>query len=60
MGDQLSNYLVRRSTQDQTLLLTPNDVLLKPAVGKMSTTDFSQMPEAYGLGYEAAEAQKVY
>nr|WP_231897450.1 patatin-like phospholipase family protein [Vibrio rumoiensis] len=58
VGDQLSNYLVRRSTQDQTLLLTPNDVLLKPAVGKMSTTDFSQMPEAYGLGYEAAEAQK--
>lgn len=58
VGDQLSNYLVRRSTQDQTLLLTPNDVLLKPAVGKMSTTDFSQMPEAYGLGYEAAIAQQ--
>lgn len=58
VGDQLSNYLVRRSTQEQTLLLTPKDVLLKPAVGKMSTTDFSQMEEAYGLGYEAAIAQK--
>lgn len=58
VGDQLSNYLVRRSTQEQTLLLTPKDVLLKPAVGKMSTTDFSQMPAAYGLGYEAANAQK--
>ncbi len=59
VGDQLSNYLVRRSTQDQTLLLTPEDTLLKPAVGKMSTTDFSQMPEAYGLGYQAAISQQA-
>ncbi|MCF7355159.1 patatin-like phospholipase family protein [Vibrio sp. CK2-1] len=58
VGNQLSNYLVRRSTQAQSDLLTPNDVLLHPAVGKMSTTDFSQMPEAYDKGYQAAVEQK--
>ncbi|WP_232012607.1 patatin-like phospholipase family protein [Vibrio aphrogenes] len=58
VGNQLSNYLVRRSTQEQTDLLSSQDVLIKPAVGQMSTTDFSQMPEAYGLGYQAALAHK--
>ncbi|SJN36181.1 putative patatin-like phospholipase [Vibrio casei] len=58
VGDQLSNYLVRRSTQDQARLLTTNDVLLRPEVGKMGTTDFSEMPKAYKLGYQSAVLQQ--
>ncbi|OEF24616.1 patatin-like phospholipase family protein [Vibrio rumoiensis] len=58
VGDQLSNYLVRRSTQEQSALLKNTDVLLHPAVGKMSTTDFAKMPEAYDLGYQSAVLQQ--
>ncbi|MFV0574372.1 MAG: patatin-like phospholipase family protein [Vibrio sp.] len=59
VGDQLSNYLVRRSTQEQVNQLNDKDILLKPAVGKMSTTDFSKMKEAYDLGYKAAEENQA-
>ncbi len=59
VGDQLSNYMVRRSTLEQSEQLHDTDVLLKPAVGKMSTTDFGQMPEALKLGYKAAEQNKM-
>ncbi|WP_246201075.1 patatin-like phospholipase family protein [Vibrio ziniensis] len=54
MADQLSNYLVRRSTQDQAETLTENDVFLKPQVGQMETTEFVRMPDAYEKGYLAA------
>lgn len=54
MADQLSNYLVRRSTQDQVNTLSDIDVLLKPQVGQMETTQFERMPDAYEKGYLAA------
>ncbi|MCL9773414.1 patatin-like phospholipase family protein [Vibrio methylphosphonaticus] len=54
VGEQLSNYLVRRSTEEQMQSLGDNDVYLHPDVGKIATTDFSSMPRAYELGYEAA------
>ncbi|MGJ7095130.1 patatin-like phospholipase family protein [Vibrio hannami] len=54
VGGQLSNYLVRRTTQEQTELLTDKDVLLKPEVGKMGTTDFDRMPDAYQWGFDIA------
>ncbi len=59
MADQLSNYLVRRSTQEQAETLTKSDVLLKPQVGQMETTEFEDMPEAYEKGYQAAMADKT-
>ncbi|CCO46448.1 Putative outer membrane lysophospholipase patatin-like [Vibrio nigripulchritudo SOn1] len=58
VGDQLSNYMVQRSTHRQSKKLTDNDVLLSPKVGDMSTTDFSRMPDAYELGYIAATESK--
>lgn len=54
MADQLSNYLVRRSTQDQADMLTDDDVFLKPQVGQMETTEFDRMPDAFEKGYQAA------
>nr|WP_225874278.1 patatin-like phospholipase family protein [Vibrio algicola] len=58
VGNQLSNYLVRRSTQEQSEKLHDTDVLLKPHVGNMSTTDFAEMPEALKQGYQVAEQNK--
>ncbi|MEZ8512219.1 patatin-like phospholipase family protein [Vibrio splendidus] len=54
-ADQLSNYLVQRSTQEQAETLTGDDVFLRPDVGKMETTDFDKMPSAFLAGYEAAK-----
>ncbi len=52
MADQLSNYLVRRSTQEQTDSLSEDDVLLRPNVGQMETTEFQRMPDAFNEGYQ--------
>ncbi|MGC9404171.1 patatin-like phospholipase family protein [Vibrio genomosp. F10 str. 9ZC157] len=54
VADQLSNYLVRRSTLSQQKTLTDKDILLQPDVGKMQTTEFDKMPGAYKEGYKAA------
>ncbi|USD64813.1 patatin-like phospholipase family protein [Vibrio sp. SCSIO 43136] len=54
VGDQLSNYMVKRSTQRQANKLQSQDVLLSPNVGDMETTEFDRLMEAYELGYQAA------
>ncbi|SJL85343.1 patatin-like phospholipase family protein [Vibrio palustris] len=58
IADQLSNYLVRRSTQLQQQKLTDKDILLQPAVGDMETTAFDKIPEAFKKGYQAVMEQK--
>lgn len=58
VADQLSNYLVRRSTQKQAQTLTEEDVFLRPDVGTMETTEFDKMPEAYKAGYSVAQQFK--
>ncbi|WP_454442412.1 patatin-like phospholipase family protein [Vibrio bathopelagicus] len=52
-ADQLSNYLVQRSTQEQAATLTDDDFFLRPDVGQMETIEFDKMPTAYHAGYEA-------
>lgn len=54
IADQISNYLVRSTTQRQAITLTEDDVLLSPDVGDMETTEFDRMPEAFMKGYLAA------
>ena len=54
VADQLSNYLVRRSTQRQAKTLNEEDVFLQPDVGEMETTEFDKMPSAYQAGYDIA------
>lgn len=54
VADQLSNYLVRSTTNRQAETLTDDDVFLRPDVGDMETTEFDKMPEAFRKGYQAA------
>lgn len=55
--DQLSNFLTNASTAKQKELLTDKDVLIRPAIDALSTTDFTIMPLALTLGKEAANGQ---
>lgn len=57
--DQLSNFLTNASTEKQKQLLTDKDVLIRPAIDALSTTDFTIMPLALTLGKEAATNQLV-
>jgi len=52
--NQLSTMLTNASSERQKLLLGDGDILIRPDVGEMSTTDFSIMPQAYALGESAA------
>ncbi|EGQ7940269.1 patatin-like phospholipase family protein [Vibrio vulnificus] len=58
VAEQLSNYLVRRSTQQQAESLGGQDVYLRPDVGQMETTEFAKMPDAYEAGYKATYQMK--
>ncbi|OIQ25278.1 MAG: serine protease [Vibrio sp. MedPE-SWchi] len=59
VADQLSNYLVRRSTVLQQETLTDKDFFLQPDVGDMQTTEFAKMPGAFQEGYEEAMANSL-
>ena len=52
--NQLSTMLTNVSTKRQKALLSDHDILIRPAVGQMSTTDFSILPKALKLGEQAA------
>ncbi|TOE34208.1 patatin-like phospholipase family protein [Vibrio parahaemolyticus] len=52
VADQLSNYLVRRSTQQQVETLQEHDVYIRPNVGQMETVEFDKMPWAFQSGYD--------
>ncbi|HAS6436785.1 TPA: serine protease [Vibrio parahaemolyticus] len=52
VADQLSNYLVRRSTQQQVETLQQHDVYIRPNVGQMETVEFDKMPWAFQSGYD--------
>lgn len=54
VADQLSNFLVRSTTNRQAETLTDEDVFLRPDVGDMETTEFDRMEEAFKQGYQAA------
>ena len=52
--DQLSIMLTNASTERQVALLSKQDILIRPDVGQMSTTDFTIMPKVLPLGITAA------
>ncbi|EHR7289325.1 TPA: patatin-like phospholipase family protein [Vibrio parahaemolyticus] len=52
VADQLSNYLVRRSTQQQVETLQEHDIYIRPNVGQMETVEFDKMPWAFQSGYD--------
>jgi len=51
---QLSNILTNTTTLLQKEQLSEQDILLRPAIDELSTTDFSIMPQALILGEKAA------
>ncbi|MDR9828427.1 patatin-like phospholipase family protein [Vibrio sp. FNV 38] len=55
VADQLSNYMVRRSTREQKDLLRDGDIYLYPEVGDMQTTEFDRMPSAFDKGFQVAQ-----
>jgi NTE family protein len=57
--NQLSTILTNNTSLQQKSLLTEKDILLRPAIDDLSTTDWAIMPEALVLGEEAALAQST-
>lgn len=55
---QLSTMLTNASTEKQKKLLTDKDILIRPDVGELSTTDFDIMPKVLPLGIAAAHEQE--
>ncbi|WP_163936818.1 patatin-like phospholipase family protein [Paraferrimonas sp. SM1919] len=51
---QLSTFLTISTTNAQKLLLSDNDILIRPMVGHLGTSDFSNMHESLELGISAA------
>lgn len=58
VADQLSNYLVRNTTNQQVELLTDRDLYLRPEVGDMETTEFAKMRDAFDKGYQVTMESK--
>lgn len=54
---QLSTLLTRTNTLDEIDRLTAEDILIRPNIDNMETTDFSAIPLGFTLGFEAAEQQ---
>ncbi len=54
--NQLSTILTNNTSLAQKALMTEKDVLLRPEIGELSTTDWSIMPQALVLGEQEAQA----
>lgn len=52
--DQLSTILTTNTTKEQKAFLTDKDILIRPQIDEMSTTDFSKLEDALLLGEKAA------
>jgi NTE family protein len=55
--NQLATILTNNTSIAQKELLTDKDILIRPAIDQLSTTDWSIMPEALKLGELQAKAQ---
>ncbi len=58
--EQLSTILTNNTSLSQKKLLTDDDILLRPNIDELSTTDWSVMSSALALGEEAALAKEVH
>jgi NTE family protein len=57
--NQLSTILTNNTSLAQKALLTDKDVLLRPAIDDLSTTDWSVMPQALVLGEQEANVKSA-
>ncbi len=53
--NQLSTILTNNTSLKQKELLSEQDILLRPAIDNLSTTDWSVMPQALELGEQSAQ-----
>jgi NTE family protein len=53
---QLTNILSDRNVEQQLATLKPTDILIRPALGKMSAGDFNKAKEGIDKGEQAAQA----
>jgi NTE family protein len=56
--NQLSTILTNNTTLAQVKYLSTRDVLIRPKIANLSTTDFAVMPEALALGEQSALVAK--
>ena len=56
--EQLSNFLTRRTTEQQIASLGPRDILIVPELGDFSSADFQGAAEIVPLGEEAARSEE--
>jgi len=53
--EQITNFLTLQNLEEQKKLLTGDDIYIRPNVDALSTTDFSNLPQAYEAGRVSAE-----
>ena len=58
--EQLSNFLVRRTTEAQIETLGQQDLLIVPELGDFSSADFDKAVDIVSLGYDAALKQREF
>ncbi|QUJ67069.1 patatin-like phospholipase family protein [Photobacterium sp. GJ3] len=57
--DQLTDFMVRDNAARQEALLGQADILLRPDIQGITTTDFNRMPEAFDSGYHTVQMQRL-
>lgn len=55
--DQLTNILISRNVAEQSALITAKDLLIRPDMGTITSTDFQKAEQAISRGYQAAQQQ---
>ena len=56
--EQLTNFLTRRTTDQQIASLSPRDLLIVPELGDFSSVDLAGAGQLVPLGEQAADAQR--
>ena len=54
--DQMITVMIRHETRHQLATLSPDDILIHPALGDLGSADFTGAYRAIGMGYAAAAA----
>ncbi|UTV28101.1 patatin-like phospholipase family protein [Photobacterium atrarenae] len=57
--DQLTDFMVRDNAARQLSLLKDKDIVIRPDIRGITTTDFDKMPEAFAKGYRATKALQI-
>ncbi|GHA76719.1 OMP85 family outer membrane protein [Formosimonas limnophila] len=59
VSEQLLSLLVKRNVEEQVASLTKNDLLIRPALGKLSNLDFKAGKEAPAIGEAAMQTPVI-